>query len=270
MKTRMTILILALCLLSACQKSPRLIILHTNDTHSHFEPLRGGDFAGKCGVIERAAFIDSIRTVYGEDKVLLLDAGDFSQGTSYFSELKGQLEPKIINDMRYDCVTLGNHEFDNDIEALHQRLAMLENTEVVSANIDLSQFPISEIVKPCTVIERGGLKIGIIGLESNLSANVSASISSRIPQLDNVESINKWSSYLHENEKCDLIILLSHLGYDEDQKVIPSTRYIDIVIGGHSHTFVDDFVYVADLDGKKVPIITDGCWGEQVGMITLW
>ena len=116
MKTRIAFLVLALCLLSACQRSPRLIILHTNDTHSHFEPLRGGEQAGKCGVIERAAFIDSIRTVYGEDKVLLLDAGDFSQGTSYFSELNGQLEPRIINDMRYDCVTLGNHEFDNDID----------------------------------------------------------------------------------------------------------------------------------------------------------
>ena len=105
MKTRIAFLVLALCLLSACQRSPRLIILHTNDTHSHFEPLRGGEQAGKCGVIERAAFIDSIRTVYGEDKVLLLDAGDFSQGTSYFSELNGQLEPRIINDMRLWATT---------------------------------------------------------------------------------------------------------------------------------------------------------------------
>lgn len=256
-----------ICLVSvSCQRTPRLVILHTNDTHSHFEPLR----SGKCGVIERAAFIDSIRTVYGEEKVLLLDAGDFSQGTSYFSELGGQLEPKILNDMKYDCVTLGNHEFDNGIEALEQRLSMLDMTKVVSANIDLSQFSISEIVKPYTIIERGGFKIGIIGMESDLSTNVSATISSRIPQLDNVESINKYSEILHSQEKCDMIILLSHLGYSEDQNVIPHTRYVDLVIGGHSHTFVDDFIYVNNLDGKSVPIITDGCWGEQVGLIKVW
>ena len=154
-----------ICLVAvSCQRTPRLVILHTNDTHSHFEPLR----SGKCGVIERAAFIDSIRTVYEEEKVLLLDAGDFSQGTSYFSELGGQLEPKILNDMKYDCVALGNHEFDTGIEALEQRLSMLDMTKMVSANIDLSQFSISEIVKPYTIIERGGFKIGIIGMESDL------------------------------------------------------------------------------------------------------
>ncbi len=260
-----------ICLMAAsCERTPRLVIIHTNDTHSHFEPLRSGENAGKGGVIERAALIDSLRMVYGTDKVLLLDAGDFSQGTSYFSELGGQLEPKILNDMAYDCVTLGNHEFDNGIEALEQRLSMLENTKVVSANIDLSQFSISNIVKPYTIVERGGLKIGIIGLESNLSTNVSATISSRIPQLDNVETINKYSDMLYSEEKCDIIILLSHLGYTEDQSVIPHTRHVDLVIGGHSHTFVDDFIYVADMDGKEVPIITDGCWGEQVGVISLW
>ena len=253
-----------ICLVAvSCQRTPRLVILHTNDTHSHFEPLR----SGKCGVIERAAFIDSIRTVYGEEKVLLLDAGDFSQGTSYFSELGGQLEPKILNDMKYDCVALGNHEFDNGIEALEQRLSMLDMTKMVSANIDLSQFSISEIVKPYTIIERGGFKIGIIGMESDLSTNVSATVSSRIPQLDNVETINKYSEILHSQEKCDMIILLSHLGYDNDQALIPQASHIDLVVGGHSHTFVDDFIYVADRDGRKVPVITDGCWGLEMGVI---
>ena len=202
--------------------------------------------------------------------MLLLHAGDFSQGTSYFSELGGQLEPRVINDMRYDCVTLGNHEFDNGIEDLAGRLAQLEGTKVVSANIDVSQFELGKYVQPYAIVEKAGLRIGIIGLETNLSANVSATISSRIPQMDNVEVTNKWASYLHDSEKCDLIILLSHIGYDEDQKLVPQTRHIDLVIGGHSHTFVDGFVYVEDLDGRKVPIITDGCFGLDMGEVRFY
>lgn len=253
--------------LIACERQPRLVIIHVNDTHSHLEPLRTGENSGKGGVIERAAFVDSVRTVYGEDRVLLLHAGDFSQGTSYFTELEGQLEPALINDLRYDCVTLGNHEFDNNIEALTARLAQLDGIPVVSANIDVSQFELAKYVKPYTVLERGGMKIGIIGLESDLSTNVSATVSSRFAQLDNVEVTNRWAEYLHSTEKCDMIILLSHLGYREDQEIVPKTRHIDIVIGGHSHTFVDGFVYVPDADGRKVPIITDGCWGLEMGLI---
>lgn len=266
----LALLAAVLPVLGSCERRPRLVILHTNDTHSHFEPIRSGADAGKGGAIERAAFIDSVRNAVGEDKVLLLHAGDFSQGTSYFSELGGQLEPRVINDMRYDCVTLGNHEFDNGIEDLAGRLARLEGTKVVSANIDVSQFELGKYVQPYAIIEKAGLRIGIIGLETNLSANVSATISSRIPQLDNVEVTNKWASYLHDSEKCDLIILLSHIGYDEDRKLVPLTRHIDLVVGGHSHTFVDGFVYVEDLDGRKVPIITDGCFGLDMGEVRFY
>lgn len=260
-------LALALC---ACQSEPRLVIIHTNDTHSHFEPIRSGADAGRGGIIERAAFVDSVRNAVGGDKVLLLHAGDFSQGTSYFSELGGQLEPRMINALGYDCVTLGNHEFDNGIEDLESRLAMLTGTRVVSSNIDVSQFGLAEYVEPYVIIEKAGLKIGIIGLESDLSANVSAVTSSRIPQLDDVEVTNRWAAYLHDTEKCDLIILLSHAGYSVDQEIVPQTRYLDLVVGGHSHTFVDDFLYVEDLDGRKVPIITDGCFGVEMGEIKIY
>lgn len=256
--------------LGSCERQPRLVIIHTNDTHSHLEPIRSGVDAGKGGAIERAAFVDSVRNAVGEDRVLLLHAGDFSQGTSYFSELGGRLEPKIINGLRYDCVALGNHEFDNGIEDLTERLAMLQGTKVVSANIDVSQFELSKYVQPYAIIEKAGLKIGIIGLESNLSSNVSASISSRIPQLDNVEVTNRWADYLHDIEKCDMIILLSHVGYEGDQALVPNTRHIDLVVGGHSHTFVDDLIYVEDLDGRKVPIITDGCFGIEMGEVRFY
>ena len=258
---------LAFC---ACCRQPKLVILHTNDTHSHFEPVRGGADDGLGGCIERAAFVDSVRAVHGEDRVLLLHAGDFSQGTPYFSELGGVLEPRVINDLAYDCITLGNHEFDNDIEALTARLkAIRPETKIVCANLDLSGFEMGEIVKPYAILHRGGMKIGIIGLEADLSTNVTKSVSSRLTQLDNVEVTNRWADFLHDEEKCDLIILLSHIGYDEDQALVPQTRWIDLVVGGHSHTFVDGFVHVADANGKKVPIITDGCWGLEMGQINV-
>lgn len=269
MMRRITVLMLVLLALIGCGNEPKLVIIHTNDTHSHFEPLRTGPQTGQGGVIERAAFIDSVRAVYGDGRVLLLHAGDFGQGTSYFTELDGRLEPAVINDMRYDCITLGNHEFDNDIEDLTGRLAMLGNTSVISANIDVSQFDLANYVKPYAIVERGGMRIGIIGLESDLSTNVSATVASRFAQLDNVEVTNRWAEHLHTTEKCDMIILLSHLGYDNDRELVPQIRHIDLVIGGHSHTFVDGFIYVTDRDGHQVPIITDGCWGLEMGVVTV-
>ena len=266
MKKSLIALAAALMAVCACQQ-PKLVILHTNDTHSHFEPLRGGEDDGHGGAIERAAFVDSVRTAVGRDRVLLLHAGDFSQGSPYFTELNGAMEPMVINDLAYDCTTLGNHEFDNDIEALTERIKSLTVTKVVCANLDLSPFELGEYVKPYAILERGGLKIGIIGLEADISTAVTKAVSSRMNQLDNVEVTNRWADYLHETEKCDLVILLSHAGYDVDQEIVPETRWVDLVIGGHTHTFVDDFIYVKNARGKEVPIITDGKWGLEMGQI---
>lgn len=254
--------------LLSCSPKEKLVILHVNDTHSHFEPVRGGRNDGKGGCIERAAFVDSVRKAEGPERVLLLHAGDFSQGTSYFSHLGGELEIDVINSMKYDCVTMGNHELDNGIEALTERFKRLE-CPVVCANLDLSPFELSEYVKPYAILERAGLKIGVIGLETDISMNVSKTVSSRIQQLDDVEVTNKWAEYLHKTEKCDLIILLSHLGYQEDMDLVPEIRYVDMVIGGHSHTFVDDLVYVRDSRGRRVPVVQDGDWGVEVGKLTL-
>ena len=267
---RKTVIALAAALMAVCAcQQPKLVILHTNDTHSHFEPLRGGEDDGVGGAIERAAFVDSVRTAVGRDRVLLLHAGDFSQGSPYFTELNGAMEPMVINDFEYDCTTLGNHEFDNDIEALTERIKALTGTKVVCANLDLSPFELGEYVKPYAILERGGLKIGIIGLEADLSTAVSKPVASRMQQLDNVEVTNRWADYLHETEKCDLIILLSHAGYDVDQEIVPETRWVDLVIGGHTHTFVDDFLYVKNARGQEVPIITDGKWGLEMGQINV-
>ncbi len=264
------ILIAIAAVLAACACQPRLVILHTNDTHSHFEPLRGGEDTGVGGVVERAAFVDSVRAAHGTGRVLLLHAGDFGQGTSYFTELKGRLEPEMINALGYDCVALGNHEFDNGIEDLTERLKMVRpETKFVCANVDLSPFELGEYVKPYAIVQRGGMKIGVIGLESDISTAVTKTVASRMQQLDNVEVTNRWADYLHDTEKCDMIILLSHAGYDVDQLIVPQTRWVDLVIGGHTHTFVDDFLYVKNARGKDVPIITDGKWGLEMGQINV-
>ena len=260
------VIALTLCLVAvACQ--PRLVIIHTNDTHSHFDPVRGGKSDGLGGIIERAAFVDSIRSVYPPEKVLLLHAGDFNQGTSYHSELGGSLEPEIVNAMGYDCVTLGNHELDEGIESLAARLSVIK-CPVVCANCEFPAI-LQQYVTPTTVIERGGMRIGIIGMESDIATMVAAPTAQRIRQLDNVEVVTKWAEQLRKEEKCNFIILLSHLGYQEDQEIVPQTKGLDLIIGGHSHTFVDGFVYVKDARGKKIPIITDGCWGLEMGLIKI-
>ena len=258
--------ILAVCLAAAaCQ--PRLVIIHTNDTHSHFDPVRGGDSDGLGGIVERAAFVDSIRSVYPPEKVLMVHAGDFNQGTSYHSELGGSLEPKMINAMGYDCITLGNHELDEGIESLAERLSKV-NCPVVCANCVFPDI-LQQYVTPTAVIERGGMRIGIIGMESDIATMVAAPTAQRIRQLDNLETITKWTKHLREEEKCNFIILLSHLGYDVDQEIVTKTKGLNLIIGGHTHTFVDDIIYVKDARGKKIPIITDGCWGLQMGLIKI-
>jgi 5'-nucleotidase len=146
-------MILALCAIAFCACAPKqLTLLHLNDTHSHNDPLRSGE----AGVIERAAYIDSVRAADGEKNVLLLHAGDFSQGTSYFTIMRGDLETNLINALGYDCITLGNHEFDNGLEELGRRLANT-NCPVVVANYDFSPFEAGKYIKPYAILEKAGL-----------------------------------------------------------------------------------------------------------------
>jgi len=268
MKKYLTLIVFAALILTASSCGPRLVILHTNDTHSHLESVRGGENDGLGGVIERAAIVDSIRTRFGKNRVLLLHAGDFNQGTSYYTTFGGELEVKMVNNLEYDCITLGNHEFDNGLEDLAARLERI-NCPVVCANIDVSSLPLNGLVEPCTVIRRGGKRIGIVGVTADLSSCVAATVSSRIPLLDNVEVVNKWAEYLKDEKRCDLVILLSHLGYGEDQAIVPQIRNVDLVIGGHTHTQVDGFVYAADLDGRQIPITTSWYWGLNMGKIEI-
>lgn len=263
--------ILAACALGFSQD---LVILHVNDTHSHEEPLRdGGTQGGMGGVIERAAYVDSVRTAVGKKDVLLLHAGDFSQGTSYFTELGGDIEIDLINAMKYDVVTLGNHEFDNGIDELARRLGNLK-CPVVCANYDFSELVLGKYVKPYAIVRKGGMKIGVIGLLTDVTRVVQKSIADKMKRFDDIEVANKWADYLKNEEHCDMVIALTHIGFDSvgmnDPALVAGTRNIDLVVGGHSHTFLTDAEYRNNLDGKPVPIVQDGCWGLFVGQVDVY
>ena len=264
------ILTFVLCVLvagmfEACAQ--KLVILHVNDTHSHLEPERSNGLDGQGGFIEIAAYVDSVRKAEGKRNVLLLHAGDWNQGTSYFNVLKGDLEINILNAIGFDCVTLGNHEFDNGLEDLERRLDNL-NAEVVCANYDFSSLSIGKNVKPYTIVKKGGRKIGIIGATCRLSRVVDGNIASRIPEIpDNGATINKWAEFLKNGKGCDMVILLSHMGYSEDLRIAETLHNVDLIVGGHSHTRVDGFTYVKDADGREVPVIQDWEWGLEVGRI---
>ena len=265
------IMILALCAATLCScASKQLTILHVNDTHSHFDALRSGE----AGVIERAAYVDSVRRADGVGNVLLLHAGDFSQGTSYFTIMKGDLETAVINAMGYDCITLGNHEFDNGIEELGRRLSQTK-CPVVVANYDFSPFEAGKYITPYAIVKKAGLKIGIVGILCDLSTVVSRAISDRIPRLGNdIDVLNKWAAYLKDQEKCDLVIALTHVGYEgepglNDVDLAKGSRNVDLIVGGHSHTFLEKMEGEYNADGKFVPIVQDGCWGYYMGNLKI-
>lgn len=254
--------------------SQDLVILHVNDTHSHEEPLRdGGTQGGMGGVIERAAYVDSVRTAVGKKNVLLLHAGDYSQGTSYFTELGGDIEIDLINAMKYDVVTLGNHEFDNGIDELARRLGNLR-CPVVCANYDFSELVLGKYVKPYAIVRKGGMKIGVIGLLTDVTRVVQRSIADKMKRFDDIEVANKWADYLKNEEHCDMVIALTHIGFDSvgmnDPALVAGTRNIDLVVGGHSHTFLTDAEYRNNLDSRPVPIVQDGCWGLFVGQVDVY
>ena len=271
---RKLIVAVVTAMLVACSgaSAQKLTIMHFNDTHSHLEPERAGKSAGRGGVIERAALVDSVRNAVGRRNFLLLHAGDFNQGTSYYTTLGGMLEVGLVNALGYDVITLGNHEFDDGIEHLGRRLAGLK-CPVVCSNYDFSQFELGKYVKPYVVLKRGGMRIGIFGMLTDITKVVERTIADRLPKFDDVETANRWASYLKNEKKCDIVIALTHLGIENedfmDPDLVRATRNIDLVVGGHSHTFIKDIVYENNIDGKPVPIVQNGCWGLDTAELSI-
>lgn len=260
-----TLVTIAVALSSYAQN---LTVLHMNDTHSHIDPERSGKYAGRGGVVEQAAYIDSVRFADGKDNVLLLHAGDFSQGTSYFTELNGDIEIDVLNAMEFDAVCLGNHEFDNGIDELARRLRNLD-VPVVCANYEFTGSVLEHLVKPYVIVEKAGRKIGIIGLLTDVTSVVDKNIADRLKYRHPADAANEYAGILKIEEKCDLVVCLTHLGYEgemyNDPELAAATRNVDVIVGGHSHTLLKDLKNVYNLDGEPVAIVTDWKWGLDVG-----
>lgn len=253
-----------------------LTILHFNDTHSNFEPILGGRDSGLGGVIERAAFVAEEREKAGAENVLLLHAGDWSQGSVYFTALNGEMEVDVINALGYDAIALGNHEFDNGNKRLAERIERI-NCPVVCANYEFDE-PLASLVKPYTIVERAGRKIGIIGLLADISTLVMQDPDDKAVYKDPTPIVNELAAKLRKEDKCDLVVVLSHLGVEVDEnnpdsKIDPElaseTRGVDLIVGGHSHTLLSDVKLVPDLDGHSVGIVQCGKYGMNAGKITV-
>ena len=266
MRRFMTVMCVALLALSLDAQD--LTILHLNDTHSHIDPQRSGDYKGRGGVIEQAAFIDSVRTAVGRRNMLLLHAGDYGQGTSYFTELGGNIEIDVMNALGFDAACLGNHEFDNGIDELARRLKNLK-ADVVCANYDFSGTVLEGLVEPYTIVKRAGKKIGIIGLLTDISSVVDADIAKTLQYQDPVAVTSRYAEYLKNEKGCDMVICLSHLGYGEDKDLASQVRNVDLIVGGHSHTLLHKKQLVKNPDGKDVVVVQNWKWGLNVGQLTV-
>ena len=253
---------------SVCMHAQNLTILHVNDTHSHIDPERSGKNAGRGGCIEQSAIVDSVRRADGKRNVLLLHAGDNGQGTSYFTELNGNIEIDILNSMGFDVVCLGNHEFDNGVDELARRLANLK-AEVVCSNYDFSSSVLGRYVKPYTIVRKAGKKIGIIGLLTDIRSVVDKDIALEFKYSEPAPVVNELAAFLKNEKSCDLVICLTHIGYEEDVELASQIRNVDIIVGGHSHTLLDDKKEVSDLDGNPVVIVHNWKWGLNLGQLSV-
>jgi 5'-nucleotidase len=268
-------LIIILLLATLCMSAQELVILHTNDTHSQITPQTTGAGKNLSGYERREQYINKVRA---ENKnVILLDAGDFSQGTPYFTIFKGDVEIELMNTLGYDAVCLGNHEFDNGQKELARRI---DNAKFpfVCANYDFEtgKSPLAGKVQPYTIIERAGKKIGVIGVLLTLKGLVSPKNAEGIKYEHPYKIINNLALELKNNEKCDLVILLTHVGYDHGREQSPSddmlaanSENVDIIIGGHSHTYIKKPAVIKNKLGKNVIVVTAGEKGENVGRLDI-
>lgn len=274
LRSRSLIILLVFSTFSVlAQQKIKLVILHTNDTHSQIEPteksvLRTSDMGGYA---RRMGQIAQVRAK--EKYVLLVDAGDFSQGTPYFNFFNGRVEIDGMNRMKYDAVTLGNHEFDNGVDTLATILRDAR-FHVLSSNYELLGTPLKEFVKQYLIVFRGGLRIGIMALNVDPKSLIIESNYKGVVYDDPINKAIEISTLLKQKEKCDVIICLSHLGSDStkaevnDFVIAHKTRYIDVIIGGHSHSLITN-TNVKNAAGKPIVIAQMGKSGMFLGEVEL-
>lgn len=258
-------------------ETKKITILHTNDVHSHIDPFpvdhpRNPNMGGAA---RRAAIIENIRKE--EEHVLLLDAGDIFQGTPYFNFYGGELEFKLMSMMQYDLATIGNHDFDNGIDGLYAQLPHAK-FEFVSANYDFKNTVLDSHVKPYKIFNKGGIKIGVFGLGIELEGLVDKKAYKETVYHNPIEVAQDIARILKHSKKCDLVICLSHLGFSyknepnkvSDLDLAKKTKDIDLIIGGHTHTFLEKPVIQKNSEGKEVMINQVGCYGINLGRVDFY
>ena len=248
----------------------RITILHTNDMHSRIEPFSSGSFKGIGGMAQRSSIINEIRKK--EKNVLLFDAGDIFQGTPYFNFYGGELEFKLMSQMKYDAATLGNHDFDNGLDGLKKQLKHA-SFPFVCTNYDFSKTILKNSFKPYKIFLKDGVKVGVFGIGVELNGLVPKELYKETKYLDPLIEANKISDKLKNKIGCDLIVCLSHLGlmYNSnkvsDLVIAQKSKHIDLIIGGHTHSFLEKPILETNLDGKKVIINQVGWGGINIGKI---
>jgi 5'-nucleotidase len=249
----------------------RITILHTNDQHSRVEPfpMDGGKHQGKGGMERRATIIDEIRKQ--ERNVILLDSGDIFQGTPYFNKFFGAVEIELMNKMRYDASTFGNHDFDGGLENLAIRMNEAK-FPFINSNYDITNSPLNK-TKQYKVFHFDKIKVGVFGLGIEPNGLIPKSLYGDIVYNDPISVANNTAAILRHDEKCNLVICLSHLGYSYDGKKIADvvlakqTKNIDLILGGHTHTFLDEPKVYKNIDGEIVLINQVGWAGLVLGRV---
>ena len=257
--------------------SKKITILHTNDVHSHIDPFPPNDPLNPNGggVIARAKIINKFRKE--NPNTLMFDAGDIFQGTPYFNFFGGEIELKLMSKLGYNASTLGNHEFDNGIKKLSESLKHA-NFSFINSNYNLKNTPLENKVKKYEIYNIDEIKVGVFGLGIALNGLVEKNLYNGLEYLDPIEITNDITYELKKDHKCDIVICLSHLGFKYDQRkeemcdliLAKKTKNIDLIIGGHTHTFMKKPVEVTNLVGEKVLINQVGCFGINIGKIDFY
>tara|TARA_B110000914_G_scaffold121403_1_gene105940 strand:- start:1973 stop:2887 length:915 start_codon:yes stop_codon:yes gene_type:complete len=248
----------------------QLTVLHTNDMHSHIHPFTSGRNKGVGGMAQRATIIKKIREE--GNQVLLLDAGDIFQGTPYFNVYGGELEFKLMSEMKYDASTIGNHDFDNGLDGLVKQLPHANFPFIVS-NYDFSDTEMEGNYLKYKVFNKGGIKVGVFGIGIELEGLVSKNMYGNTLYQNPIEKSNYYADLLKNSLDCDLVICLSHLGFKyntkkmSDKLLASQTKNIDLIIGGHTHTFLNKPVIVENLESENVQIAQVGYAGINIGRI---
>lgn len=253
----------------------KLTILHTNDIHSRLEPfpMDGSRNEGRGGAARRAALINQVRA--NEEHVLLFDSGDIFQGTPYFNIFNGEIEMKVMSEIGYDAATIGNHDYDGGIDGLDQQMNHA-NFPFIISNYDMSDTVLNGKTRKYQIFEKGDVKIGVYGLGIELDGLVPESLYKNTKYLSPIENAQKYESLLKNDHKCDFVVCLSHLGFKyrdgkiSDVKLAQQTSHTDLILGGHTHTFLREPVKEKNQKGVPVLINQVGFGGILIGRLDVY